>query len=296
MKRNLFGLIGTVCLVCGCKRGDVFGGIEPNTDRVIAEFKDAQTGSYVSHDYSAGPVTVDLTELRLDPRTVTHHATTVKVIANPALVHDYNTMNGTTYVPVPAAAFALDPSEYVLTPEKRQATVRAGLRPDALLNEQYALGLSIAEMSDGEISKIANNVIVFIAIKNRYDGIYSAKGYSSLPGSAFTGGFSLPCSVALELATSGDQSVYLSPAQPVYNGGSFSYITNLLPDISFDKSTNKVTAVSARAGSLDLIYPYDAAYNSRYDPAAKTIYLKYGVAPAGSGRYIIDTLTFCRAR
>jgi hypothetical protein len=69
-----------------------------------------------------------------------------------------------------------------------------------------------------------------------------------------------------------------------------------LPDITLDKTTNKVTSVTARSGGLGLFFPYDAAYNSRYEPATKTLYVKYGVEPAGSGRFIIDTLIFCKPR
>lgn len=296
MKKEILRLLCLICFLSACKRSDVFGDTVPNTDRVIAEFTDASTGTAVAHDYSSDPITVDLTELRLDPRSVTAHETKVRVIPNAAVVNKYNEVNGTNYVQVPPAAITLAPSSYALTPERRQVTIRATLRPDVLLDAQYAVGLSIAEMTGGEISTVAGNVIVFVSIKNRYDGIYSAKGYSIIPGAAYTGNFSLPCSAGLEVATSGDKSVYLSPAQPVFNAGSFVYINNLLPDISFDKATNGITSVKARPGSLDFIYPYDAAYNSRYDPVTKTIYVKYGVAPAGSGRYIIDTLVYCGPR
>lgn len=138
--------------------------------------------------------------------------------------------------------------------------------------------------------------MVVVSIKNDYDGIYSLKGYSDIPGTPYVGNFTVPCAEELEVATSGANSVFLAPTQPVFDASGFAYISNLLPDFVFDKATNKVTAVATRPGGIDLIFPYDASYNSRYDPATKTIYVKYGVAPAGSGRYIIDTLTFCKPR
>ena len=98
------------------------------------------------------------------------------------------------------------------------------------------------------------------------------------------------------MTTSNVSSVIISPAQPVASGASFVYINNLLPEISFNPTTNAVTGVQTIPGGIDLIYPFDASYNSRYDPATKTIYVKYGVAPVGSGRYIIDTLTYCGPR
>ena len=296
MRNGLLPLLFLLVAFSSCKREDVFGGIDSNTDRVMAEFTDARTGTYITREFSSQTAVVDLTELRLEPRTVTDHETKVKVIVNPTVVSDYNAANGTAYVSPGASAFSLSTPEYVLSPGQRKVMVKGTILPSALLDAPYAIGLSIAEMSDGDISATARHVVVFLSIKNDYDGIYSLKGYSEIPGSAFTGNFSLPCSEDLEVATSSATSVYLSPSQPAYSSGSFAYITNLLPDFTFDKTTNKVTAVTARAGSLGLIFPYDAAYDSRYDPAAKTIYVKYGVAPVGSGRYIIDTLTICRPR
>jgi hypothetical protein len=292
----IFLCTGLLTCFCSCKQNEAFGGIEPNTDRIIAEFTDAVQGTHVSHDFSAEPIALDLTEVRLSPRTVTNHATKIKVVINSAIVAEYNTVNGTNYTPAPATAFSLTPSEYVVTPEQRKTMVRATLRPAAFLDGQYAVGLSIAEMSDGEISAIARNVIVFISIRNDYDGIYSLRGYSNIPGTAYVGNFTVPCDEELEVATSSAESVYLNPGQPVYDNGSFTYISNLLPDFTVDKPTGKITAVTSRAGGIGLIFPYDAAYNSRYDAATKRIYVKYGVAPLGSGRYIIDTLTYCKPR
>lgn len=292
----LLSFFAVIFLFTACRRSDVFGGIETNTDRVIAEFTDARTGTSISRDFSAEPIEVELTELRLDPRTVTDHATKVRVTVNPVAVNDYNAENGTSYVSAPAAAFSLAPDTYTLTAQQRSVKVRAVLRPSAFLDNKYAVGLSIAEMSDGEISSIAKRVVVFVSIKNEYDGIYRVKGYSDIPATPYTGNFNLACADGFEVATSSATSVYLSPAQPVYNTGGYAYITNLLPEFTIDKATNKIVAVTGRTGSLACIFPYDAAYNSRYDPATKTIYIKYGVAPAGSGRYVIDTLTYCGPR
>jgi hypothetical protein len=295
MRKTLL-LLGSLWFVFfSCKRGSVFGDIEPNVNRVIVEFTDAGPGTSVTRDFSTGIIDVELTELRLNTRTVTNHSTNIKVIANPSVVTEYNRINGTSYVAAGAAGFALT-NDYVLGPQQRNVMIKAALRPSSFLDQPYAIGLSIAEVSDGEISSIAKNVIVFVSIKNEYDGIYQLKGYSEIPGTTFTGHFSLDCAEELAVATSGNSSVFLSPAQPAYSSGSFAYITNLLPDITLDKATGKVTAVKSRAGGIGLIFPFDAAYDSRYEAATKTLYVKYGVEPVGSGRFIVDTLTFCRPR
>jgi len=174
--------------------------------------------------------------------------------------------------------------------------IKAKIQPSGFVNGSYAVGLTIAGMSEGEISSVGKEIIVFISIKNEFDGVYSLKGYSDIPGTAFTGNFSLPCSEELWAVTSGTSSIYLDPAQAVFNNGSFTYITNVLPEFVIDKTSYKVTAVNARPGSLGFVYPFDASYNSHYDPNSKTLYVKYGIVPSGSGRTIIDTLTYCKAR
>ena len=293
MKKGL--LILLFLPVLSCKRSDVFGDIVPNTSRVIAEFTDARTGTNVTQEATSNTVELDLTELRIDPRSVMDGEAKVKVIVNPIVVTEYNAANGTSYTPVPAAAFSLLTSEFTFNREHRKTMVRGIIRPTALLNDRYAVGLSIAEVKGGEIGSVGKSVIVFISVKNKYDGIYSIKGYSDIPGTPYVGHFTVPCSEAFEVATSAANAVILFPTQPVANGNTFVYINNLLPEISFDAS-NKVESVSARAGGIGLIFPYDAAYNSRYDPTTKTIYIKYGVAPVGSGRYVIDTLVYCGPR
>ena len=295
MKR--YALLAACCLwfFTSCKQDQVHGDIEPNTTRIVAEFTDASVGSSVTESFSGEAIDVYLTELRLSTRTVTNQNTSVKVNSNPSVVSNYNAANGTDYTAAGTAGFALT-SDYQLGPQQRKVMVKASIRPAAFLDRPYAIGLSIAEVSDGEISPIAKNVIVFVSIKNEYDGIYSLKGYSEVPGTGYTGHFSLACDEELEVVTSGNNSVYIAPSQPAYSAGGFAYITNLLPDFTLDKTTNKVAAVSSRSGSLGFIFPFDPTYNSRYNPATKTLYVKYGVEPAGSGRYIIDTLTFCKPR
>lgn len=296
-KKSILAFL-TICMFISvsCKRNDVFGDVEPNTNRVIAEFTDAGTGTYVSHDFSAEPIEISLTELRLNPRSVTNHITKVSVIVNPAVVSNYNFDNGTTYTAAQTGTFSLVEYEYLLKADQRKVMIRAVLRPQTFLDRQYAIGLSIAKMSDGDISPVSHDVIVFVSIKNDYDGIYSLKGYSNIPASPYVGSFVLPCSEELEVATASANSVFINPTQPVANAGSFAYISNLLPEIVFNKSTNKVSNVNARTGSVGFIFPYDASFDSRYDPASKTIFLKYGIAPVGSGRYIIDTFVYCKPR
>lgn len=291
-----FLLMAGMVFFTSCKKNDVSIDVEPNTERVIAEFTEAANGDAVATDFSSGWVTVDLTEIRLNPRSKTYNKVIVKFVINPTVVADYNSANGTNYVMPPATAYNFESNEVVLSQNEKKAMIRVRLNPPTLVSASYAIGLSIAEVSEGEISKTAQNIFISLSVKNKYDGVYSLKGFGDIPGSSFTGPYNLPCAEDLWLVTSGVNSVYIDPAHPAYNGATFAYITNALPDFTVNPGTNKITGVTARPGSLGFIFPYDASYDSRYDPATKTFYIKFGIVPAGSGRYFEDTLIYCKPR
>ena len=89
-----------------CKHSDVFGDIQPNTSRVLAEFTEARNGATVVQEATANTVEFDLTELRIDPRSELVGQAKVKVIVNPIVVTEYNAANGTSYTPVPSSSFS----------------------------------------------------------------------------------------------------------------------------------------------------------------------------------------------
>jgi hypothetical protein len=92
------------------------------------------------------------------------------------------------------------------------------------------------------------------------------------------------------LITSGQNSVDLDPAQPFSNAGVLS-IFGVYPRFTVDPTTNKVTATDA-AGALASVQSFPA-YDSRYDPATKTFFIKWGW---NGSRVATDTLVYCGPR
>lgn len=293
-----FLLIAGMVLLFSCDKDFVQNEIEPNTTRVIVEFTESSTGSAVAAGFSDEFEVITVTPIRINTRSIVtgNQTVKVKVIPSPTVVADYNSANGTAYESLPTALYSFEPQEITLSQDEREKMVSIRLKTSSIADGNYAIGLAIAEVDGGEISKTANYVMAIISVKNDYDGIYRLKGYANIPGSQFIGPFSLGCAAEVALITSGTNSVYVDPGQFTYSSSGVVFLTNVLPDFVIDPSSNKVTAVNARTGSLGTVFPQDAAYDSRFDPATKTLYVKYGISSLASGRYFVDTFEYCRPR
>lgn len=277
---------------------------EDNTDRVIVEFAEGSTGTEITNvnlDFVAGLVDTNLIEIRVNPRSKRNGDVRVKIVPNNTLVADYNAANGTSYTAIPSSIFTVDSYEVTIPQSTGVAYLKVKLNPAGIAAGDYAAGFSIAEVSNGEISKIKKNLLIAVAVKNKYDGVYAVKGYAFLgTNTSAPYFFDADCSYEVWAVTTGPNSVSLD-AQPIYRNGATTYgFGNVIPEFVFDLSTDKVTAVRPSpfiTGSpAALFFPYGSpAYDSRYDPATKSIYVRYGVT-TNPGWFVTDTLTYCGPR
>ena len=131
----LFLLFFSVLLVISCKKQDVFGDVELNTNRVIAEFTEGKIGGSVAMDYTTNEVEIDLTEVRLFIRSIVESGreVNVKFLPDPTAVSDFNAENGTNYTPLPAAGYTIMTNELTFTETDRSEFVRIKIRPSILL-------------------------------------------------------------------------------------------------------------------------------------------------------------------
>jgi hypothetical protein len=281
IKRNylsLLGLLAGILFISSCKRDDVFGDIDPNTDRIIVEFVDAQNVQSVAMDYSTDVIDVDLAEIRFMVRSYVTNEVTVRVTSSADVVNDYNNDNGTNYTPVPAGVFVFEPNEIVLTPEERKKKVHIRIRSSDIAVGEYAIGLSIAEVSAGEVSQIAGTILVIVSVKNQYDGRYLLEGAFYHPGSS--PGYD-PFTIEVEMRTSSPNSVkmYVPEFGGYYHPGLFGGVLDAFsgqePEYTVDPATNAVTVQNSFVGAVTF-YTMASGFNSRYDPFAKIIYAKFG--------------------
>src|SRR3981081_2393695 len=171
-----FLLSAGMILISSCKRDFIHGNILQNTDRIIVEFTNAHVNNSVSMGYSNEWVTIYLTELQFNTRSKVNKAVRVKFVTNPTVVADYNSAKSTNYVSPPGGSYNFESNEITLSPEERKKMIRLRIKPSAITGGSYAIGLAIAETSDGEISQTANNIFIVLQVKNLYEGNYKATG------------------------------------------------------------------------------------------------------------------------
>jgi hypothetical protein len=300
-------LASCILLVLGfssCFKDKYAVDFEDNTDRLIVEFAQGSTGTELVNlnlDFVAGLVDTNLIEIRMNPRSKRTGDVRVKVVVNNTLVSDYNNANGTSYTAIPSSIFTVQSYEVTIPQSTGVGYLRVKLNPAAIAAGEYAAGFSIAEISNGEISKLKQNLLVAVAVKNKYDGVYSVKGYAFLGANTSAPYFfDAPCSYEVWAVSTGPNSISLD-AQPLYRNGTTSYgFNNVIPEFVFDVNTDKVTAVRssqfATGAVIPLNFPYGTPiYDSRYDPVTKSIYVRFGVNnnPAW---FVTDTLTYCGPR
>ena len=252
-------------------------------------------------NYTAGVTTVEVADIRFMVRSVVNNKATVKVIGDPTVVSDYNTANGTSYNAVPGGLFALKTSDIDLTPSERKQKVSILINPGNVATGEWAIGLKIASTSVGEVSQIANKVVIILSVKNKYDGVYHLKGfYTRTDNPPYNG----PYETDVEMITTGPNSVAMywpdfgDYYQPFANNGALTAFSNVAPEAFFNGS-DQVTSINNITGDPaagPFMTPYPGA-NSRYaGGATPVIYLKYYYNTNPLNRIFADTLIYTGPR
>jgi len=289
IKKSLFfgALLASVALA-NCVKEKAFFPTETGdpSRKQIVSFAGAENAiNVIARDVNPSIDTFVVITLRRSPSTQAelNSPLTVRLTRNPALISAYNAApRNANYQEVPQSAYTIldDINAITFQPGETVKEIRIRLNKSSLsLSNQYALGFSISEVgAGGQINPDLKNVLYSIGIKNQYDGKYTLKGAfyhpTSSPGyDRFT--------VDVEMHTSGPNSVkmYVPDFGGYYHPGLFSGVLNAFgsqePAYTIDPVTNKVTVQNAFPGAVTF-YTMAPGYDSRYDPATKTIYAKFG--------------------
>ncbi|MBL7744572.1 MAG: DUF1735 domain-containing protein [Chitinophagaceae bacterium] len=275
---KLFFLLFAAAFLSSCKKNVVFGDVAINTFRPIVEFSEVSGFKSVAMDYTSNQVTVDITDIRYMIRSEVSKESAVKIVISTNVVNDYNTANGTNYTPVGVPLFSLENDQFTLSPSERSQPVRIRIKPSDVAIGENAIGISIFEVTNGEISQIAGKLVIALSVKNQYDGVYSLDGAFYHPTSS--PGYD-PFTIEVEMHTTGPNSVkmYVPDFGGYYHPGLFGGVLNAFgsqePEYTVNSVTNAVTVQNAFPGAVTF-YTMAPGFNSRYDPATKTIYAKFG--------------------
>ena len=218
---------------------------------------------------------------------------------NPAVIGNYNANNGTSHEEAPLALYSIvnpgdSTSGYVVTIPKGSSTgfLKIKLKSANFLGFDYAIGVQISSVQSGYL--IATNLatgVLAIGVKNKWDGVYSYKGYTLRAGDpARTGNFA---GKEVSLVTAGIASVSFETL-PVWADGSGIGIDK--PKLDIDESTNPNPITISGATGGGTVPQNNPSYTSTYDPTTKTFYISFTWAAGPTARLSTDTLTYLRPR
>jgi hypothetical protein len=192
------------------------------------------------------------------------------------------------FIPLSAANYTFNPI-ITFTKDQLVLPVKITLKKANLsFTNNYSLAISIDSLANKKVSvnPDANGLNFSISQINRWDGVYSLRGYTfKSDDSSKTGLFSVD---EIELATDEESMVSFRSFQPWSDGEDIIGIG--MPVLTIDKQTNKVE-INSSGGA------YTApGYNSRYDPVTRTFYISFTWGNGPTERLATDTLTFLRNR
>lgn len=213
------------------------------------------------------------------------NATDLKITlaVDPAALARYNAVESNDSLTVlPAGAFTM-PLTVTIPAGQRKVQIPMKITTKVLdATTAYGLPITVTDASGVVISKNFASLVVKIALKNKYDGVYDFKGFVLREGDpVLSGNFT---GKTTELVTDGVNSNTF--AQVWSTGGGVGGIDGLT--LTVDEATNKVTMRSKANGALKNA----AGYDNHYDPATRTFYLSFYWGTGPTNRAATDTLTY----
>lgn len=228
-----------------------------------------------------------------------------------AVIDEFNTKWGTHYVQLNSDAYSLPSTKVTIAADQNEAYIPITLYTDKVsLTQANMLAFKITDASGETIGSNFQKVVFPIGVKNKYDGVYSARikatgwaAYGIQDGTTF----SVP-GKGLGVVTAGSNSVTLvsyangnTTNLPAFTDvGGFTSFGATTPKFTFDLTTNKLINVvnttpdDGRGRTLKM---NPAVTDSRYDPTAKKMYLSFIMTQNGRPDQIFyDTLTYTGAR
>ncbi len=301
----LLGMLGTGCLKDNLVEEGLAGPKISESPNLIELMGTIQATSSFNSSYaislnsSEKDTTFDVAFVRLASQGPASEDIQVQLELVPSLLTAYNDSNHTHLVPPPANAYTLSNNLVVTIPKgQREGTLKMTTRPSAIISGEFGLGFRVKSVSNTGylVSGNFNNAVAIIGVKNKYDGVYSAKiatqgwaAYTIMDNPAL---MAYPSNPNFELITSGANSVTINNPtsgfgnlQPALTAtGSATGFGATTPQYTFNATTNEVTAVTnttaddgrGRTLKLDASRP-----GSKFDPATKTITIHYVMTQNG---------------
>lgn len=285
MKKNIFRaltLFTALSFFTSCLKDDSLV-LDPSKSDNVIEFanpaqNDDPTAVYPKYTFgfdikSAVDQTIEVSYS--GPKVGAPQDITVNVapLTDDVAVKAYNDENGTSYTQMPAANYKVNATSVVIKKGQSRASFTITYATDKFdLNKQFVLPLKITSVSSGIISGNYNTILLSVAARNKYDGVYHS-----------TGVFNHPTAGARKIDR--DKTLRTVNANTVATeigdiGGSMNLVVN--------EADNTVTVVGQVSASQPLI-PVAGKTNT-YDPTTKTFKLNYQYTGGGGFRVVNEDI------
>ena len=251
--------------------------VADNTSRPITEFTTAKEGvNSLALTYGTQFIEVDLTEVRIPPRSVVKGDVQVKVALNNTLVANAG------YTTPPPGSYSIISYDLNLPAATKKAMVRIKINPSMITGGSYAIGLTIQQVSEGEISTLYKDILIEIKVKNDYEGLYHSTGERILYA-----GPTVASGIANTVQIDDDKYLYTVDQTTVETdvadliGGAWMFL-------QVNPATNNVTVAPSTLSPTFLLSNNGPCI---YDPVTKTFSLHYKYFNAsGNLRVITETI------
>lgn len=217
----------------------------------------------------------------------------VTLTQNNQILADYNANNGTDYAVAKKFSLVNAGGVVVIPKGSNTAYLQIKFKPSDFQDSTYALGYTISKVDESgyTISGNMQNGLVIINIRNKYDGVYTRRGFVLRAGDNALTGPTGPDQIQL---TTVDATTVSWIENHQWAGGALlaASVSNPIWTVEPD---NSVT-VSSAGGPFPAGLKNFPGYNSRYDPATKTFYVKATWGGGPGSREMTDTLVYVEPR
>lgn len=296
MKKNIIKslvLLFSLGSLSSCLKDDSMV-LDPDKGHNVIEFANLanidQTGTpfaLYGFSFEASPTTeLPVTVSYSGPEAEAPQDITVKVrVGDASSISAYNKATGSTYELLNPAGTDFKEVDVVIKKGTSKGTFNLPLKPNGFdFGKSEVLPLTIASASTGVISGNFGTILVRVSAKNKYDGIYEVTGTmvdftsSTLTHVNDALGADAPMQYELRTISATKVEVYDNYviggfASPISsNGTAFSQYGSFSAIFEFDPATDRVIAVTNRAGQ-----PASNTRSGRLDPTGENTPWKDGV-------------------
>ncbi len=227
----------------------------------------------------------------------------VTLALDPTAIDDYNTANGTSYVPLADSSYTLPSLTITIPKGQRLGSLDLSIISTKVdLSVPAALAFKIVDAQGVALADNLKTIVYSVGVKNKYDGQYDLTietigwdAYGIADGVSNTESIGLVTASANAVTFTGD----FQPAFTTSGGATAFGATR--PILTFDPATDNLTSVINDPNVVDSrnrqFHLNPAVTDSRFDAATRTVYAAYIMTQNGRpDQQIYDTLNYTGPR